>query len=1010
MSSSVFTSGDTVVNIALDAGSTVVDVALEEVTYSIEVEASAIDPEQIAYLDGLQASCTNALTGAQQAERDTEQFKIDSEQFKIDTEQARDDARNSKSESSDSASAALNSENAAKNSEISAENSKSSALASEGLASQSKVEAVNSASAALVSQNAAKSSEIVSTTAAGQASSSANTAVTSSQKSMRWSDAPENEEIEPGQFSSKHWAIIAERYGEAATNAIIFRGPWDATTGAPPIPTPEVAEFYKITVAGNIDGVEYSLGDNIIWDTVADEWFRIDNSERQITDSLNMDSSITSSSAKAAMTLNNKVDSKTPEAPNDNNPYVRKNLDWEQIFVDVKEAPNDGSQYVRKNLDWEQVSVDVNEAPSDDKQYARKNEAWVEVGNGMPVGSIMSWYKNTPPPGWLECNGSTINSATYPGLVEFLTNDENALTATLPDFRGEFLRGWANDKTGITDAGRAFGSTQNDEFKSHHHLYGRGIPTPSSIHLKREAGTAIGNESAFYVESKSIGSSAGVDSVDIKATGGTETRPTNTAVMFVMKATDYPAANELTTIATVQAELNELENNLPTPVGTVSWWTKQTPPLGWLEANGAEIDVNHYPELHAHFLGTDNRTPWYTGKRSTWIVSTATNWRGLGAEIVDGLSINLPDGQNLINFDGFPYGIITDFTNKYIQVNNSIIRINAPTVPENHVRTYTVIAGSLADVGTNFRGASEWTLYERLHDATKAFLPDLRGEFIRGWDNGRDVDPSRNFHSGQQDAIRNITGELVRTRKERIASLVPASGAFSQVYRIDSGIGGAQGSAFGYWDVTFDASNVVPTANENRPRSVALMPIVKAFSAPVTQGTIDVSEAPTDIAQLQTYARRNIVINGDMRVHQRGFDTHNPVTPANNTKGYAADRWYLYNSQPGASVTVSNNPSNEVFGNTMEVINNTATSYTGTNTEFAAISYKIEGYDYSILANGDFITISFSAKTNKIGTYHVLLRGGTPSQSMFIPFVVTQSDVMTRYELTLPVNNNTGIA
>ncbi|WP_176391383.1 phage tail protein, partial [Escherichia coli] len=37
-------------------------------------------------------------------------------------------------------------------------------------------------------------------------------------------------------------------------------------------------------------------------------------------------------------------------------------------------------------------------------------------------------------------------------------------------------------------------------------------------------------------------------------------------------------------------------------------------------------------------------------------------------------------------------------------------------------------------------------------------LPDLRGEFIRGWDDGRGVDAGRIILAQQGDAIRNITG------------------------------------------------------------------------------------------------------------------------------------------------------------------------------------------------------------------------------------------------------------
>ena len=43
-------------------------------------------------------------------------------------------------------------------------------------------------------------------------------------------------------------------------------------------------------------------------------------------------------------------------------------------------------------------------------------------------------------------------------------------------------------------------------------------------------------------------------------------------------------------------------------------------------------------------------------------------------------------------------------------------------------------------------------------------LPDLRGEFIRGWDDGRGVDVGRAILSSQGDAIRNIIGKFGNTQ------------------------------------------------------------------------------------------------------------------------------------------------------------------------------------------------------------------------------------------------------
>ncbi|RRO13954.1 DNA-packaging protein [Pectobacterium aquaticum] len=105
------------------------------------------------------------------------------------------------------------------------------------------------------------------------------------------------------------------------------------------------------------------------------------------------------------------------------------------------------------------------------------------------------------------------------------------------------------------------------------------------------------------------------------------------------------------------------------------------------------------------------------------------------------------------------------------------------------------------------------------------FLPDLRGEFVRGWDDGRGIDAGRALMSAQGDAIRNITGSIVVSTENTGSS--SAEGAFSI-----TGIGGTVAtSGFGHRGVPrfdFDTSRVVPTANENRTRNIAFNYIVRA--------------------------------------------------------------------------------------------------------------------------------------------------------------------------------------
>lgn len=107
-------------------------------------------------------------------------------------------------------------------------------------------------------------------------------------------------------------------------------------------------------------------------------------------------------------------------------------------------------------------------------------------------------------------------------------------------------------------------------------------------------------------------------------------------------------------------------------------------------------------------------------------------------------------------------------------------------------------------------------------------LPDLRGEFIRGWDNGRGVDSGRSLLSVQGDAIRNIIGGFVSTD---IYGPDQYSGAFYHTNR--QGVGSAinysslSNNFIPEW-VEYDAARVVPTAAENRPRNIAFQYICLA--------------------------------------------------------------------------------------------------------------------------------------------------------------------------------------
>ncbi|HDQ1362050.1 TPA: phage tail protein [Escherichia coli] len=101
-------------------------------------------------------------------------------------------------------------------------------------------------------------------------------------------------------------------------------------------------------------------------------------------------------------------------------------------------------------------------------------------------------------------------------------------------------------------------------------------------------------------------------------------------------------------------------------------------------------------------------------------------------------------------------------------------------------------------------------------------LPDLRGEFIRGWDDGRGIDAGREILSAQGDAIRNITGWF---GAHATVVVKPPFVKFSAP-EIAENVGVGGGSTRDA--VKLDLSLSVPTASENRPRSIAFNYIVRA--------------------------------------------------------------------------------------------------------------------------------------------------------------------------------------
>lgn len=141
-------------------------------------------------------------------------------------------------------------------------------------------------------------------------------------------------------------------------------------------------------------------------------------------------------------------------------------------------------------------------------------------------------------------------------------------------------------------------------------------------------------------------------------------------------------------------------------------------------------------------------------------------------------------------------------------------------------------------------------------------VPKAADRFIRNAGNGLQVGEM------QDDAIRNIQGQITAGEKgDRNTQFIDKLSASGPFRRIEGGKNytsdyGTQGGGE-VWGVDFDASRVVPTADENRPKSIVLKLCIKAVNAfddvvfwvkshgdVVNIGALDAGRLAQDIQQL----------------------------------------------------------------------------------------------------------------------------------------------------------------
>ena len=165
---------------------------------------------------------------------------------------------------------------------------------------------------------------------------------------------------------------------------------------------------------------------------------------------------------------------------------------------------------------------------------------------------------------------------------------------------------------------------------------------------------------------------------------------------------------------------------------------------------------------------------------------------------------------------------------------------------------------------------------------------------------------------------------------------------------------------------------------------------------------IAAAETTQDVRNLVSAGRKNLIINGDMRIAQRGTSFAVAASGA-----YAADRW-MYEASTNAVVAVSqvtawnNGPH---WAHSIKVETTTARSSTATN-NFGQFLYHIEANDFGRFRFGTSeakpFTFSFWVKSNKTGKFPASFQNHNGTRVFPTDYTINKADTWEKKVVVVP--------
>jgi phage-related tail fiber protein len=164
-------------------------------------------------------------------------------------------------------------------------------------------------------------------------------------------------------------------------------------------------------------------------------------------------------------------------------------------------------------------------------------------------------------------------------------------------------------------------------------------------------------------------------------------------------------------------------------------------------------------------------------------------------------------------------------------------------------------------------------------------LPDSRGEFLRGWDHGRGVDPGRTLGSWQKGSLQAFDPTVSATYTGGLGHTAPDTGLLEE-FGLDPLVAANYPRSSVWHASASTTSTIADAAGQARPRNLAVVWCIKAWNAPINQGNIDVAALAAVTVQATETNRGTAKVASDVQMLDGANDLV-MLTPKKARKGFA---------------------------------------------------------------------------------------------------------------------------